>query len=201
VLAGCGVKLSVAMAQRIGRNEACLCGSGRKYKRCCLDSNRRQGHGEGRTSSASDRRAELTLLVETPRGVMERRVPSASPLRSDLRHGDAAEAATHDAAAVWGLPDFVYLPEIRRVGSGTRELGDGFIIVGDLTARAPQPRRREAQPARTPRAGTLLRFANARQLPHVECGASSLPYDGQRNSLSGPSPARKDEFGAADLKE
>jgi hypothetical protein len=63
---------------------------------------------------------------------MARIVPSASPLRSDLRHGDAAEAATHDAAAVWGLPDFVYLPEVRRVGSGTRELGDGFIIVGDL---------------------------------------------------------------------
>jgi hypothetical protein len=63
---------------------------------------------------------------------MARSVPSASPLRSDLRHGDAAEAATHDAAAVWGLPDFVYLPEVRRVRSGTRELGDGFIVVGDL---------------------------------------------------------------------
>ena len=64
--------------------------------------------------------------------MIARRVPSASPLRADVRHGEAAEVATHDAAAVWGLPDFVYLPEIRRVGSGTRELGDGFIIVGDL---------------------------------------------------------------------
>jgi hypothetical protein len=48
--------------------------------------------------------------------------------------------------------------------------------------------------------GDATEVANARQLPHVECGASSLPYDGQRNSLSGRSPARKDEFGAADLK-
>jgi hypothetical protein len=120
------------MAQRTGRNDPCPCGSGRKHKRCCLDLERRPPEGATGTSAESDRRADLTLLVETPRGVMARLVPSASPLRSDVRHGDAAEAATHDAAAVWGLPDFVYLPEIRRVGSGTRELGDGFIIVGDL---------------------------------------------------------------------
>jgi hypothetical protein len=25
------------MAAKIGRNEACPCGSGKKYKRCCLD--------------------------------------------------------------------------------------------------------------------------------------------------------------------
>jgi hypothetical protein len=70
--------------------------------------------------------------VETPRGVLARRIPSASPLRGDVAYGYAAEAATHDAAAVWGLPDFVYRAEMQRTGSGVRELGDGLIIVGSL---------------------------------------------------------------------
>jgi hypothetical protein len=48
--------------------------------------------------------------------VIVRAVPSASPLGSDLRHGGAAEAATHDAAAVWGLPDFVYPRPMRELG-------------------------------------------------------------------------------------
>ena len=46
-----------------------------------------------------------------------------------MRHGHAAEEAIHDAAALWGLPDFTYRPALRKVGSGTRELGDGTIIV------------------------------------------------------------------------
>jgi hypothetical protein len=77
-------------------------------------------------------RGEFALVLDTPRGPFVRTVPSASPLDSDLRQGSAAEVATQNAAAVWGLPDFVYLPEIKEVGSGTRELGDGFIIVGGL---------------------------------------------------------------------
>jgi hypothetical protein len=78
------------------------------------------------------RRDELTLIVETARGLMVRTVPSASPLRTGVSHGSAAEAATHDAAAIWGMPDFVFLPETLAVGSGRRELGDGIVIVGDI---------------------------------------------------------------------
>jgi hypothetical protein len=63
---------------------------------------------------------------------MARIIPSASPLSTGIRQGYAAEAATHDAAAVWGLPDFVYLPETTALASGTRELGDGMLVVGDL---------------------------------------------------------------------
>jgi hypothetical protein len=72
------------------------------------------------------------LLVETPGGVMVRTVPSASPLEAGVRSGPAAEAATQDAAAVWGLPDFVYLPETAELGSGSRELGDAVVVVGDV---------------------------------------------------------------------
>ncbi len=63
---------------------------------------------------------------------MARRIPSASPLRTGIEHGYAAEAATHDAAAIWGLPDFVYMPQQAALASGTRELGDGLLVVGEL---------------------------------------------------------------------
>ncbi|MGH2917846.1 MAG: hypothetical protein ACRDLS_04495 [Solirubrobacteraceae bacterium] len=59
------------------------------------------------------------------------RITAASPLNEDEDQGDAAERATLDAAALWGLPDFVYRPSLRKLGSGTRELGDAVVIVGD----------------------------------------------------------------------
>lgn len=58
----------------------------------------------------------------------------------------AAEVATHDAAAVWGLPDFVFRPKLASVGSGTRELGDGTLLVGDIGV-AVQVKSREAPSA------------------------------------------------------
>lgn len=54
------------------------------------------------------------------------------PLRLRPEVGRAAEEAAHDAAALWGLPDFVFAPGRRTVGSGTRELGDGVLTAGDL---------------------------------------------------------------------
>ena len=63
---------------------------------------------------------------------MVRTVPSASPLTAGVRSGPAAESATQDAAAVWGLPDFVYLPETAELGSGNRELGDALLVVGEV---------------------------------------------------------------------
>ena len=54
------------------------------------------------------------------------------PLRADLSVGLAAEDATRNAAAVWGMPDFVYRPTVRPAGTGQRELGDALILVGRL---------------------------------------------------------------------
>ena len=31
------IKMPAAKKEKIGRNEMCPCGSGKKYKRCCLD--------------------------------------------------------------------------------------------------------------------------------------------------------------------
>lgn len=78
--------------------------------------------------------SEVTLFVETKAGVMVRTVPAAAPLRGDTARGYAAEDATREAASIWGLPDFVFHPEVSKVGSGSREIGDCLLIVGDLAA-------------------------------------------------------------------
>jgi hypothetical protein len=72
------------------------------------------------------------LLINTGEKVIGRRIFEAGPLSPSLARGYAAELATHDAATVWGLPDFVYLAPQKSVGKGHRELGDGLIIVGAL---------------------------------------------------------------------
>jgi len=70
----------------------------------------------------------LTLVIETDAGIAVRRIPNASPLPVGEIQGYAAEDAVRDAAATWGMPDFVFLPEQQRVGAGVRELGDGLLL-------------------------------------------------------------------------
>src|SRR5258708_27924799 len=130
------------MGGRVGRNDPCICGSGKKFKRCC------QGKAPASRSSGRARPGsaqwtpDLTLLVETARGPMLRLVPGASPLGDGESEGRAAETATHEAAALWGLPHFVYLPDVVQVGSGVRELADGVVSVGTtamlLQVKRPQ---------------------------------------------------------------
>jgi len=73
---------------------------------------------------------DTTLLVVTPAGVFERRIPPALPLPAELQKGPAAEWVTLSVAAAWGLPDFVFHPAKLAKGTATRELGDGTILVG-----------------------------------------------------------------------
>lgn len=111
---------------RIGRNGPCHCGSGRKYKKCCEDVDRH-------LSPLPEIPAGFTqLIIETSNGVAVRNVPPAMPLRLLESQGKEAENATHSAAATWGLADFVFRPELRRLTSGVRELGDGVLLIGDL---------------------------------------------------------------------
>jgi hypothetical protein len=120
------------MGQRVGRNERCPCGSGEKYKRCCLERERSpSGPRAGGVPQSSPTQA-YSLFVETRAGTFVRQVPDASPLRTDLRAGEAAEVATADAAARWGLPDFVFRAKPYQVGSGIREVGDGIVVVGEV---------------------------------------------------------------------
>lgn len=74
----------------------------------------------------------MQLLIETGNGLSVRNIAPAMPLRLRERQGKEAENATHNAAALWGLADFVFRPEVRRLSSGVRELGDGVLLVGDL---------------------------------------------------------------------
>ena len=119
------------MARGPGRNDPCPCGSGKKYKRCCLNRDRTLARSH-QGIDPQEPTQSYTLIVETATGGMARRIPDASPLGTEVRPGTAAEIATADAAAVWGLPDFVFRAELHRLGSGVRELGDGIVVVGDL---------------------------------------------------------------------
>jgi hypothetical protein len=132
------------MGASVGRNDPCPCGSGVKFKRCCLgDEQASQAAARSARPGSAEWTPDVTLLVETAEGPMLRLVPSASPLVGGDNQGRAAEKATHQAAALWGLPDFVYGAEMVQVGSGVRELGDGIVIVG-ATAIVLQVKRRES---------------------------------------------------------
>ncbi|GAB3901273.1 hypothetical protein GCM10029964_089840 [Kibdelosporangium lantanae] len=72
-----------------------------------------------------------TLLVRTEQGVFERSIPAVTPLNRFAKRGIAAERAVQDAAATWGLPDFVMAPLVERKGRGVREISDGLLVVGD----------------------------------------------------------------------
>jgi hypothetical protein len=84
----------------------------------------------------------VTIVIDTAYGVLVREVPAASPLPPDSLGGHASEAATRDAAAIWGLPDFLYRAVVYRKGSSSREFGDNLLIVGDL-GLVVQVKRRE----------------------------------------------------------
>lgn len=83
--------------------------------------------GLGRVIDVED----FTLVVSTPSGVFERVIHRATPLREHDRRGTAAESAIRDAAATWGLPDFVMVPSVERKGAGVREISDGLLVVRD----------------------------------------------------------------------
>lgn len=79
----------------------------------------------------ADGSGALTLVLETDDGVFLRRISPASALAADADPGPAAEDATRQAAAVWGLPDFVFRSALHASGSGTRELGDAIVVTGN----------------------------------------------------------------------
>lgn len=80
---------------QIGRNDACRCGSGRKYKRCCLP----REEAEAAVFMAAERarlQHEEALHEEGRR--IERRFDAALDLR-DAQQLDAAEAAARSLLA------------------------------------------------------------------------------------------------------
>lgn len=162
----------------------------------------------------------LRLIVSTPTGVFERVVPSASPLRPYAKRGEAAEVAIRDAAATWGLPDFVFTAPVERKGSGVREVADGLLIVGgrgiivQAKAREGTPGdderegkwvRKVVSKATKQAAGTLRRVAAA-AVPLEDGRGRQVTVDGNGVSwaavvvLDHPAPPSGIEFAAADGK-
>lgn len=88
---------------------------------------------------------EFIMLVQAGETVYGRPIPPAMLLDASQRQGAAAEDATIDAASMWGLPDFVFRPQIIAKASGQRELGDATIITGSK-AVAVQVKSREGEP-------------------------------------------------------
>lgn len=86
----------------------------------------------------------LNLRIETEAGPFVRTIATALPLPGDAPRGTEAEDAVADAAAMWGLPDFVFSPELDGRGGANREIGDRLIVVGDRAA-AVQVKCRSAQ--------------------------------------------------------
>ena len=72
----------------------------------------------------------ITIEVETPQGSFVRTIRPATLLPEGVDRGPAAEAATRGAAALYGLPDFVFHPALERRGPGVREIGDALLIAG-----------------------------------------------------------------------
>lgn len=71
---------------------------------------------------------QITLFVETAEGVRRRTILPALPLPPEIERGIAAENAIRAAAAVWGMPDFIFEPAHEASSSGVREVGDGILI-------------------------------------------------------------------------
>ena len=84
----------------------------------------------------------VTLIINTAFGVMVRTIAGASPLPAEVTGGSVVEDAIRDAAATWGLPDFVYRAQVIQKGKGSRQIGDNILIVGDL-GMVVQAKRRE----------------------------------------------------------
>lgn len=125
--------------------------------------------GLGRVIDAED----FTLVVSTPSGVFERVIPRATPLREHDRRGTAAELAIQDAAATWGLPDFVMVPSVERKGAGVREISDGLLVVGNQGVIV-QAKSRETQPGTPEREASWINKQIAAGIRQIDGTARRL---------------------------
>jgi len=134
---------------KVGRNDACPCGSGRKYKHCCQAKEAREGFRAGTTRGseppAAVRQRLQRLFLEAKRCFDARRWGEAIPLfREIVRLDPNNPQAHHDLGMMWlfsGRPDEAAASLRRAV-----ELRPGFdSALGHLaTALLQQGREREA---------------------------------------------------------
>ncbi|WP_395159868.1 hypothetical protein [Ilumatobacter sp.] len=85
---------------------------------------------------------DATMFIRSKKDIYARPIPHAKTLPEDMVAGPGAEHASLLAAGEWGLRDFVLRPHLVRKGEGSREVGDGTVVVGDC-ALAIQVKARE----------------------------------------------------------
>lgn len=133
----------------------------------------------GTVAAGSRRRTDaegspaVTLVVDTPNGLYLRRLANPLPPPEGIDPGSGAEEATHEAAAIWGLPDFVYRPVVVRVGSGARELGDRILLVGE-SGVVVQVKSRQGGSGDRDREGAWTRKATAKAIRQAKGTIRSL---------------------------
>ena len=108
--------------------------------------------GVGRVRGESD---ELILIVDTDEGTFERVIPRVSPVRIIHSSGSLPKPQCADAAATWGLPDFVMVPHVERKGRGVREISDGLLVVG-ARGVIVQSKARETEPGTAARESSWI---------------------------------------------
>jgi hypothetical protein len=113
------------MGHSTGRNDSCPCGSGKKFKRCCIDLPRKPVLAALRGPDNT-----FAIVLETPDGYVVREISNAMAIPPGMSGGVGAEHAIEHAAAVWGLPDFICRAEVRQRGAGYREIGDRIVVIG-----------------------------------------------------------------------
>lgn len=63
---------------KVGRNDLCPCGSGKKYKHCCLNSNKLEGYHELSAMEMADvknNNVQLSSFTKNPNNVNQKEMP------------------------------------------------------------------------------------------------------------------------------
>src|SRR5215475_9212781 len=115
----CWLKIETAMAN-IGRNDPCHCGSGKKYKRCCLDKDEAAG------------REVLSSRVTPPILSLGQRSPEMlADMRQALAAGSADDEEDELTAASNAAVDLVKAGKLDEAEKAARDLLERFPEVHD----------------------------------------------------------------------
>lgn len=137
---------------------------------------------------------EITLMIETDEGIIRRTVMPALPLPPEVERGVAAEQAIRFAAALWGMPDFIFDPAHEASGSGVREVGDGILVTSGTAVMIQSKSRQQSGDAPEKEANWLakniskglrqgagsIRFLSTRLVPMRNRRRRTVTLDGTK---------------------
>jgi hypothetical protein len=106
------------MARRLGRNDPCPCGSGKKYKKCCLPRDAAQGPTSDQSTGGSAVSRALEWLSE------HYQAPCLFALERDYY----AALSENERQAIEELPDDLY--EMQQINSFEWLIAEGTVTIG-----------------------------------------------------------------------